>query len=233
MHSRLLFPDEADLSRRCCEPDTNRPVVGFFVKRIVDIAVSAVLLILFSPVIAATALLVRLGLGSPVLFRQTRPGRGGSPFILFKFRTMKTGDGSDGERLTTLGRKIRSLSLDELPQLWNVLRGDMSLVGPRPLLMQYLPRYSPEQARRHEMRPGITGWAQINGRNTVAWDERFRMDVWYIDHWSLSLDVKILFKTAHRVLSRSGVTAPGEATMTEFMGNPAPAPRSARCPKSP
>jgi lipopolysaccharide/colanic/teichoic acid biosynthesis glycosyltransferase len=196
--------------------------IGLGCKRAFDIAVSAALLLLFLPVIAGVALVVRIGLGSPVLFRQQRPGLGGRPFTLFKFRTMKTGSGSDGARLTGLGSKIRSCSLDELPQLWNVFIGDMSLVGPRPLLMQYLPRYSPQQARRHEMKPGITGWAQVNGRNTVGWQERFRMDVWYVDHWSPLLDLKILFMTAGRVLRRSGVTAPGEATMTEFMGDPAP-----------
>jgi len=192
------------------------------VKRILDVMAAGILLILLSPVILITAVVVLAGLGAPVLFRQWRPGRGGKPFVLYKFRTMKAGLLSDGERMTRLGAVLRSLSLDELPQLWNVLRGDMSLVGPRPLMMEYLPRYSPEQARRHEMRPGITGWAQVNGRNTVGWTERFRMDVWYIDHWSLFLDFKILLLTVKRVLSRSGVRAPGEATMTEFQGNPEP-----------
>lgn len=222
---------------RSCEEDPamagRRHAVGLFVKRAFDVAVSASLLILFSPILAVTALVVRIGLGSPILFRQARPGLGGRPFILNKFRTMKTGPGSDGERLTALGKKIRSCSLDELPQLWNVLAGDMSLVGPRPLLMQYLSRYSPEQARRHEMKPGITGWAQVNGRNTVGWKERFRMDVWYVDHWSLALDLKILFMTAGRVLRRSGVTAPGEATMTEFMGDAPAKPDPTRCPEVP
>ncbi|HLY75205.1 MAG TPA: sugar transferase [Planctomycetota bacterium] len=186
-----------------------------------DVAVSAVLLILLSPVLLIVAGLVLAGLGAPVLFRQWRPGRDGRPFTLFKFRTMTIGPRSDGERMTRLGSFLRSASLDELPQLWNVLRGDMSLVGPRPLLMEYLPRYSLQQARRHEMKPGITGWAQVNGRNTVCWDERFRLDVWYIDHWSLGLDFKILLLTIGRVLRRSGVKAPGEVTMTEFLGTPA------------
>ena len=192
-----------------------------FLKRIFDMTVAAVLLILLSPVLLIVALLVLAGLGTPILFRQWRPGLRGKPFVLYKFRTMKAGSLPDGERMTRLGSFLRSASLDELPQLWNVLRGDMSLVGPRPLMMEYLPRYSAEQARRHEMRPGITGWAQVNGRNTVGWDERFRMDVWYIDQWSPGLDFKILLLTVKRVVSRSGVRAPGEATMTEFLGNPA------------
>jgi len=190
-------------------------------KRILDVSVALVLLILFSPVLLIVAGLVLVGLGTPILFRQWRPGLRGKPFVLYKFRTMKAGTLSDAERMTRLGGFLRSASLDELPQLWNVLRGDMSLVGPRPLMMEYLPRYSPEQARRHEQRPGITGWAQVNGRNTVGWDERFRMDVWYIDHWSMTLDFKILLLTVKRVLSRSGVRAPGEATMTEFLGSTA------------
>ncbi|HEV3028517.1 MAG TPA: sugar transferase [Planctomycetota bacterium] len=195
--------------------------MSLLLKRVLDVAVSLVLLILLSPLLVLLAGLVLAVLGPPVLFRQWRPGLGGKPFLLAKFRTMKLGQFADGERMTRLGSFLRSASLDELPQLWNVLRGDMSLVGPRPLMMQYLPRYSPQQARRHEMRPGITGWAQVNGRNAIGWDERFRMDVWYIDHWSFGLDVKILLLTARRVLSRSGVRAPGEATMTEFLGNPA------------
>ena len=159
---------------------------------------------------------VRVCLGRPVFFRQPRPGLHGRPFALVKFRTMRAGTGSDAERLTRFGRFLRTTSLDELPELWNVLRGDMSLVGPRPLLMQYLERYTPEQARRHEMKPGITGWAQVNGRNALTWDERFALDVWYVDHWSLALDLRILARTLGAILRRKGITAPGSATMPEF-----------------
>jgi sugar transferase EpsL len=171
----------------------------------------------------ATALAVRASLGSPVFFRQQRPGLGGRPFELVKFRTMKTakaGEGpeSDGPRLTPLGRFLRATSLDELPTLWNVARGDMSLVGPRPLLMQYLDRYSPEQARRHDAVPGLTGWAQVNGRNSISWEQKFRLDVWYADHWSLALDAKIMLKTVRQLLCRSDINHEGSATMPEFMG---------------
>lgn len=214
---------------RCPEvPRRRRSAVGLGLKRIADAVAAAVLLVLLSPLLLVLAILIRIGLGRPVLFRQQRPGLDGRPFFLFKFRTMKDGDEPDAERMTPLGNFIRSCSLDELPQLWNVLRGDMSLIGPRPLLMQYLPRYSPEQARRHEMKPGITGWAQVHGRNFLDWQERFRLDVWYVDHWSPGLDFRILLKTVGKVLSRSGIRAPGEATMTEFMGNTpgdAPPPR--------
>jgi len=192
---------------------------GLLVKRALDVVVAFTVLLIFSPILLIVGLLVLARLGVPVFFRQWRPGLRGKPFLLYKFRTMKLGPGTDGDRMTRLGNLLRSTSLDELPQLWNVLRGDMSLVGPRPLMMEYLPRYSREQARRHDMKPGITGWAQVNGRNTVDWDERFRMDVWYIDHWSLALDFKILLRTVGRVLSRSGVSAPGAATMTEFLGS--------------
>ena len=161
---------------------------------------------------------VRLGLGSPVFFIQERPGLRARPFRLIKFRTMRDGTGSDAERLTRLGRFLRAASLDELPELLNVLKGDMSLVGPRPLLMRYLPRYTPEQMRRHEVRPGITGWAQVNGRNTITWEQKFEYDVWYVDNQSLWLDIKILWLTAWRVLTRQGISAEGEATMGEFMG---------------
>lgn len=190
-------------------------------KRAFDVCVAALGLVLLSPVLAVIALLVRRTLGSPVLFRQQRPGLGGRPFTLYKFRTMReAGPGvSEAERLTRLGRLLRSTSLDELPELWNVLRGDMSLVGPRPLLMQYLPLYTPEQARRHEVRPGITGWAQINGRNAISWEEKFRLDVWYVDHQSLWLDLRILARTFWRVLSREGISEPGQATVTFFEGN--------------
>ncbi len=174
----------------------------------------------------AVALSIRLMMGSPVLFRQRRPGRGGVPFTLLKFRTMTREAGPDGaelpdaQRLTALGRMLRRLSLDELPQLVNVLRGDMSLVGPRPLLMEYLPRYSPEQARRHEVTPGITGWAQVNGRNAVDWEDRFRLDVWYVDHRSFLLDLRILGLTAAKVFSGRGVSRADHATMPKFTGGP-------------
>jgi lipopolysaccharide/colanic/teichoic acid biosynthesis glycosyltransferase len=165
-----------------------------------------------------TALAVRLGLGRPVFFMQERPGLRGCPFTLIKFRTMREGGGADAERLTRVGRVLRATSLDELPELLNVLKGDMSLVGPRPLLMRYLPRYTAEQARRHEVRPGITGWAQVNGRNAISWKQKFEYDVWYVDHQSVWLDVRILWKTVWHVLSRKGISAKGEATVEEFLG---------------
>ena len=163
-------------------------------------------------------------MGSPVLFKQQRPGLHGKPFMMSKFRTMtdaRDGDGNllpDADRLTRLGRFLRSTSLDELPELFNVLKGDMSLVGPRPLLMRYLDRYTPEQARRHEVRPGITGWAQINGRNALSWEDKFTLDVWYVDHCSLLLDMRIILQTIWKVLRREGISQEGEATMSEFMG---------------
>jgi sugar transferase EpsL len=170
------------------------------------------------PILAVVALLVRITLGRPIFFRQKRPGLGGEPFDLIKFRTMQEGKGSDAERLTTVGRFLRSSSLDELPELWNVLRGEMSLVGPRPLLVEYLDRYTPEQARRHEMKPGLTGWSQVNGRNAISWVEKLALDVWYVDHWSLWLDLRILALTPRAVLTGRGVTAPGSATVPEFGG---------------
>jgi lipopolysaccharide/colanic/teichoic acid biosynthesis glycosyltransferase len=194
------------------------------VKRAFDRSVAAAGLVATAPVLAATALAIRATMGSPVLFRQARPGRGGRPFELVKFRTMRHATDAHGrplpddERLTRLGRFLRSTSLDELPQLWNVLRGELSLVGPRPLLVQYLPRYSPEQARRHDVLPGMTGWSQINGRNALSWPEKLAHDVWYVDHWSLATDAKILALTAIRVLRRSGISSGGHATMPEFMG---------------
>jgi len=194
-------------------------------KRLFDLVVSAVALVLLSPVLAVLAVLVRWKLGSPVLFTQQRPGLAGAPFRLVKFRTMRDAVDRDGralpdeERLTTFGARLRSLSLDELPELWNVLRGDMSLVGPRPLLMQYLGRYTPEQARRHEVRPGLTGWAQVNGRNATSWAERFEMDVWYVDHRSMRLDLQIMWRTVRSVVAKEGVSAEGHATMPEFMGD--------------
>lgn len=194
-------------------------------KRLIDIIGSATALALLSPVILTTAIAIRLRLGAPVLFAQQRPGLRGRPFVMHKFRTMLDAQGADGhplpdsERLTPFGRFLRSTSLDELPGLWSVLRGDMSLVGPRPLLMSYIPLYSPEQARRHEVRPGITGWAQVNGRNALSWEEKFALDVWYVDNHSLALDFKILLLTVRKVLVRDGISAEGEATMAAFKGN--------------
>jgi len=193
-------------------------------KRAFDLAISALSLVLLSPLLGAIALAVRFRMGSPVFFRQVRPGLHGQPFTLLKFRTMldvRDAAGNllpDGERLTRLGRILRSTSLDELPELFNVLRGEMSLVGPRPLLTSYLERYTPEQARRHEMMPGLTGWAQVNGRNALTWEARFELDVWYVDHWSLGLDLRILALTLWKVIKREGISHPGEATMTEFRG---------------
>jgi lipopolysaccharide/colanic/teichoic acid biosynthesis glycosyltransferase len=174
---------------------------------------------------AVVAVLVRIKLGSPVLFRQTRPGRNGQPFQMIKFRTMRDAIGSDGcslpdvERLTKLGRLLRSSSLDELPELWNVLKGEMSLVGPRPLLMEYLPLYSPEQALRHKVRPGVTGWAQVNGRNAISWEEKFALDVWYVDNRSLWLDLKIIWLTIRKVVKRDGIDGAGGVGQEKFKGN--------------
>jgi lipopolysaccharide/colanic/teichoic acid biosynthesis glycosyltransferase len=188
-------------------------------KRAFDLLVAATLLLLLSPVMLLAALLVRWKLGAPVMFLQERPGLHGKPFTLYKFRTMKEGDLPDAERMTTFGAALRRTSLDELPQLLNVLKGDMSLVGPRPLLMEYLPLYSARQARRHEVRPGITGWAQVSGRNALGWPERLELDAWYVEQRSFALDIKILFLTFARVLSREGVSQKGEATMERFRGN--------------
>jgi lipopolysaccharide/colanic/teichoic acid biosynthesis glycosyltransferase/glycosyltransferase involved in cell wall biosynthesis len=189
-------------------------------KRLLDICVAAAALIILSPVTLVTVLLVRFTLGSPVLFRQTRPGKDGRPFTILKFRTMRVvpGDEDDAVRLTAVGRLLRSLSLDELPELVNVLRGQMSLVGPRPLLMRYLDRYTPEQARRHEVTPGMTGWAQVHGRNALGWDEKFRLDVWYVEHCSLSIDLRILARTVWALVTRDGITQPGHVTVAEFFG---------------
>lgn len=194
-------------------------------KRLFDILASAIGLLLLSPVIALVAWQISRKMGSPVLFRQVRPGLNGKPFEMIKFRTMRDAVDNNGnalpdaERMTPFGSFLRSSSLDELPELWNVLKGDMSLVGPRPLLMEYLPLYSPEQARRHEARPGITGWAQVNGRNAISWPDKFRLDVWYVDNRSLWLDIRILFLTVKKVLVRDGISAEGEATMSKFTGN--------------
>lgn len=201
-----------------------RPLPKTAMKRFFDITAAATALLLLALPLAALTWLVRRKLGSPVFFRQVRPGLHGKPFMMVKFRTMTDARGPDGallpdaERLTPFGRFLRASSLDELPELWNVLKGDMSLVGPRPLLMDYLPLYSPEQARRHEVRPGITGWAQVNGRNALSWDEKFKLDVWYVDNRSLWLDIRILWLTVKKVLVREGISAEGEATMPRFTG---------------
>jgi lipopolysaccharide/colanic/teichoic acid biosynthesis glycosyltransferase len=192
-------------------------------KRAFDCIVAAIGILLLSPLFVVVGLAVRLTLGSPVFFRQTRPGRDAKAFTLLKFRTMKVEPPGvealpDGERLTPLGRFLRCASVDELPELINVLRGDMSLVGPRPLLMEYLPLYNPEQARRHEVRPGITGWAQVNGRNGIGWEEKFELDVWYVEHRSFMLDLRILWMTVDGVISARGISHPGHATMERFRG---------------
>ena len=187
---------------------------------------AACALLLLAPGLAALALAIRIWMGSPVLFRQVRIGRGGRAFRIAKFRTMRDARDNAGnlladeERLTALGRFIRRGSLDELPQLWNVLSGNMSLVGPRPLLPEYLPRYSAFQRRRHEVKPGITGWAQVNGRNALGWEQKFELDVWYVDHWSVWLDIKILWMTVVKVVCGEGISQAGHATMPEFMGSP-------------
>lgn len=194
-------------------------------KRLIDITASGAALTVLSPVLAVTAYKVKKNLGSPVLFKQTRPGLNGKPFEMIKFRTMKDATDKDGnllpdsERLTPFGQKLRSTSLDELPELWNVLKGDMSLVGPRPLLMEYLPLYNSEQARRHNVRPGVTGYAQVNGRNAISWEQKFELDTWYVDNQSLWLDFKILAKTVKQVLIKDGISAEGEATMSRFTGS--------------
>jgi len=191
-------------------------------KRFTDIVAGAVALAVLSPLMIILAFMIRCKLGTPVLFRQQRPGLGGRPFWLLKFRTMTEARDAagnllpDAQRLTAFGRFLRATSLDELPELLNVLKGDMSLVGPRPLLMQYLDRYTPEQARRHEVRPGITGWAQVNGRNAISWEEKFKLDVWYVDNWSIWLDIKIIVITIWKILKREGINQEGQATMEEF-----------------
>lgn len=194
------------------------------VKRFVDVVVSAMALCILSPVLLVIAIVVRANMGSPVLFRHTRPGLEGRPFEMLKFRSMRSGTAKDGtilpdaHRLTRLGKALRGASLDELPQLWNVLKGDMSLVGPRPLFMHYLELYAPEQARRHAVRPGVTGLAQVKGRNALTWEEKFAFDTWYVDNRSLWLDITILLMTVRRVIGRRGISASGEATMPQFLG---------------
>jgi lipopolysaccharide/colanic/teichoic acid biosynthesis glycosyltransferase len=195
-----------------------------FIKRLVDITGALSGLILLAPVIFIIGILIRLSMGSPVIFSQVRPGLYGKPFKMYKFRTMTDARDERGyllpdeQRLTALGNFLRSTSLDELPELWNVFKGEMSLVGPRPLLMEYLDLYTTEQARRHEIKPGITGWAQINGRNSLSWEEKFKMDVWYVDNWNILLDIKIIFMTLLKVVKRDGISAQGHATMPKFMG---------------
>ena len=194
-------------------------------KRIVDILVSFFGIVLLTPIFLLVAFLIRKNLGSPVIFSQIRPGIDGKPFKMYKFRSIKNAIDTSGnpvpdaERLTTSGQKLRSTSLDELPELWNVLKGDMSLVGPRPLLMEYLPLYDKEQYRRHEMRPGITGWAQINGRNAISWEDKFKLDVWYVDNQSLKLDFKILLLTIKKVFIKEGISSSGEVTTSKFTGS--------------
>lgn len=194
-------------------------------KRIMDVVGALLGLVIFSPVLLLLYFWIRKDMGSPVLFQQTRPGRDGQPFKMMKFRSMRDSTGPDGqqlpdaERITPLGSKLRSSSLDELPGLWNVLKGDMSLVGPRPLLVEYLPLYSPTQARRHELRPGITGWAQVNGRNALSWEKKFEFDVWYVDNRSIWLDLKIIWLTIRKVIKRDDISAQGEATMPRFTGS--------------
>jgi len=194
------------------------------IKRFMDVIVSLIALIVLAPLFVLVGMVIILTMGHPVIYRQIRPGLHGIPFKLYKFRTMSDERDTHGYllpdrmRLTRIGRRLRSWSLDELPELWNVMRGDMSLVGPRPLLMQYLDRYTPEQRRRHEVKPGITGWAQVNGRNAITWEEKFKLDVWYVDHWSVWLDIKIMGMTIWKILKREGISHPGQATMEEFKG---------------
>ena len=197
-----------------------------FVKRLFDLLLASLALILLSPVMLFISILVAIKLGFPILFRQSRPGLQGHIFTIYKFRTMKDATDSKGnalpddQRLTKFGKLLRSTSLDELPELFNVIKGDMSIVGPRPLLIQYLPLYNTEQARRHDVLPGITGWAQVNGRNAITWQEKFNLDIWYVDHWTLWFDLKILALSLVKVLKREGISQPGQATAEPFRGNP-------------
>lgn len=219
---RITVPPENERSRMHEHGFSRR------LKRALDLLASTITLIVLSPVILVVAVLVRVQMGRPIVFRQQRPGYRGVPFNALKFRSMTDERDEkgrllpDADRITRLGVFLRRSSLDELPQFWNVLRGDMSLVGPRPLLMQYLDRYTPEQARRHSVPPGITGWTQVNGRNDLAWEQKLALDVWYVDHWSLALDVRILAMTVWKVLTWEGISAEGSATMPEFMGTENP-----------
>lgn len=198
------------------------------IKRIMDYILALPILIILSPILIITSIIIRISLGKPVIFKQDRPGYKGSIFTIMKFRSMRDKRDESGnllpdeERLTRLGRFIRSYSLDELPELMNILKGDMSLVGPRPLLVEYLDRYTPEQACRHDVLPGITGWAQVNGRNALTWEDKFDLDLWYVDHWSLGLDIKILLMTLWKVIKKEGVSHPGNATMEKYMGTAKP-----------
>jgi len=193
-------------------------------KCLIDIIGSLIGLTISSPIIVIISIIIYITMGRPIFFKQVRPGLRGKPFVIYKFRTMldlRDENGNllpDERRLTTIGRFLRSTTLDELPEFWNVLKGDMSLVGPRPLLMEYLDRYTPEQARRHEVKPGMTGWAQINGRNAISWEEKFKLDVWYVDNWNILLDLKIIFLTILKVIKREGISAEGHVTMPEFKG---------------
>ncbi len=227
---RIVLDTYTDLAarkgRRAPTPRPRRRYAARAAKRAIDVTVAGTALVLLSPVLAAIALAVRANLGAPVLFRQERPGRGGRVFTIFKFRTMRDAVAAGGEplpdaqRLTRLGRFLRATSLDELPELWNVVRGDMSLVGPRPLLVEYLPRYNEQQRRRHEVRPGITGWAQVNGRNDQTWEQRFDLDVWYVENWSVGLDARVLARTVATVVRGEGIAEPGHATKANFEGAP-------------
>lgn len=223
------FVADPQTNRCLMRPLPGRGIYGRGGKRMLDVVLAATAVLVLSPLIVLVAAIVRWRLGTPVLFWQQRAGLHGRPFALCKFRTMRQATDTagrllpDAQRLTPCGQRLRSLSLDELPQLWNILRGHMGLVGPRPLLIRYLPRYSATQARRHDVRPGVTGWAQVNGRNALDWDERFRLDVWYVDHCSLGLDLRILFRTVACVLTRQGISAREHVTMGEFWGNERPA----------
>ena len=203
---------------------SKQKIINNCIKRIFDLVIAVPLLVVLSPVFLLIGFVVRVIIGGPALFRQRRPGKNGKIFIINKFRTMTNDRGRDGnllsdaERLKPLGSFLRKTSLDELPELLNVIKGDMSLVGPRPLLVEYLPRYTLEQARRHEVKPGITGWVQVNGRNALSWEEKFKLDVWYVDHQNIWLDMKILFLTVYKVFKREGINQPGQATAEEFMG---------------
>lgn len=225
---KILDTGEADGAAHCQPPTANRQPQTFyrnFGKRTLDLTAAALGLLLLSPLLALLALLVRFKLGSPVLFRQQRPGLHGKPFMLIKFRTMTDARDAagnllpDAQRLTPFGRFLRKTSLDELPELWNVVKGEMSLVGPRPLRMEYLPLYSSEQAQRHAVLPGITGWAQVNGRNALTWEDKFKLDVWYVDHLCAGLDARTLWLTLGKVIKSDGICADGEATMSRFAGN--------------